>query len=336
MKKPTIADVATQAGVSRSTVSYALSNKRSISAETRARIFEAIDSLGYKPNPNAFRLATGEKSKNIGVVIPFYRPEIATIEMEFISGAVKVISQSDYSFILIDYSERKPDKVKRFVDSRLVDGFILLEVHLHDRRVDVLKREKVPFVLVGRCADNTGLFFVDQDVHDGMEQVIGHFYRSGHRSIAYIQKNDPEFSFMVNSLDGYQKACMHYGITPVSRTCDLSPEDGRRVMEALFNECPEISAVFVWSDIPTLGIIEAVQARGLHIPKDFGVICQAHTIISSLPTFPASVLNIHAEELTANAAKILIGLIDGHPLSDSQLLIKPVLNVKEYAPDEKH
>jgi DNA-binding LacI/PurR family transcriptional regulator len=269
------------------------------------------------------------------VVIPFYRPEIATLEMKFISGAANAISQSEYSLILIDYTERQPDKIERFVNSRLVDGFILLEVHLHDRRVNILKRANVPFVMVGRCADNSGLYLIDQDVHDSMEQIIRHFYLAGHRSVAYLYKYDPQFSFIVNSLEGYHQACIHYGITPITRPCELTPEDGRRVMEALLTDHPEVSAVFVWSDIPTLGVIEAVQARGLNTPHEFGVICQEHTILSSLPTFAASILNIRAEELTANAARMLIDLIEDRPIAEPHLLLKPMLMIKGETPSHK-
>ena len=82
MKRPTIAEVAKKAGVSRSTVSYALSNKRPISEDTRKRIQQAIDELGFRPNPVAKRLASGENGRNIGFVLPLKetRPEMTGLE----------------------------------------------------------------------------------------------------------------------------------------------------------------------------------------------------------------------------------------------------------------
>lgn len=329
MKKSTIQDVANRAGVSRSTVSYALSHKRSISEETRSRILQAIEELGYKPNPTAIRLATGESSRAIGVVMPFTRPEIATLEVKFISGAAKVISQTDYSFILIDYTDHHPEVIERVVNSRLVDGLILLEVYQEDNRIPIVKKANIPFVLVGRCKDNTGMYFVDQDVYDGMRRIVRHFSQAGHRSAAFLHINDLEFSFVVNSLDGFYKACHEYGVTPITFPCKLSPEDGKRVMETILEQHPDVRASFIWSDIPGLGVIEAVQSRGLRIPQDFMIICQEHTILSNLPTFVASIEMIRAEELTANAARMLIDQLEGRPIPEPHLLIKPALMIKD-------
>ncbi len=199
---------------------------------------QAIEELGFKPDPTAIRLATGESARAIGIVMPFTRPDIATLEIKFISGAAKVISQADYSFILIDYTDHHPQVIERVVNSRLVDGLILLEVYQQDKRIPIIKQANIPFVLVGRCAENDGLFYVDQDVHDGMRQIIRHFYQAGHQSAAFIHINDPEFSFVLNSLDGFHKACNEYGIKPITRPCGLSAEDGKRVMESLLGGSP--------------------------------------------------------------------------------------------------
>ncbi|MDV7399869.1 LacI family DNA-binding transcriptional regulator, partial [Arthrospira platensis SPKY1] len=85
MKRVTIADVAVRAGVSKSTVSHALSGKRPISAATRRRIQQAVDQLGYHPNPVAQRLAGG-RTQTIGYVFPLYAPQIASLEMKFITS----------------------------------------------------------------------------------------------------------------------------------------------------------------------------------------------------------------------------------------------------------
>jgi DNA-binding LacI/PurR family transcriptional regulator len=164
VKRPTIADVARKAGVSRSTVSYALSNKRPISEETRQRIQRAIDELGYRPNATAKRLATREVSRNIGFVLPLVAPEITGLELKFIAGASRVINQANYSLVLLAHSDRNDQKLQQFASSGLIDGVILMEVNLHDERVELLQREGIPFVLIGRTADNTGLTYVDTDL----------------------------------------------------------------------------------------------------------------------------------------------------------------------------
>ena len=83
MKRVTIADVAAKAGVSKSTVSHALSNKRPISDFTKERIQAAIVELGYTPNPIAQKLAGGGSARTIGFALPLSLPEIDGLEIEF-------------------------------------------------------------------------------------------------------------------------------------------------------------------------------------------------------------------------------------------------------------
>jgi DNA-binding LacI/PurR family transcriptional regulator len=325
MKRATIADVAARAGVSRSTVSYALSNKRPISEETRLRIQQAIQELGFRPDPTAKRLASGEKSRNIGFVLPLVAPEMTGLEMKFIAGASRVINQADYAFILLAHSDRDPENLVRFAQSGLVDGFILMEVYMHDDRVNMLQREEIPFVLVGRCADNSGLHYVDVDIESGMEQFVSHLTGLGHRSIAYLHKDDPDYGFAVRALRGYLSACRRHNVTPITQPCELSPEAGEAAMYRLLNQHPEVTAALVWSDIPTVGVVQAVQNRGRNIPGDFFIICQEHSIIANLATFLPSIIDIGAYELASQAAQMMIDLLENKPIAQPQVLILPKL-----------
>jgi DNA-binding LacI/PurR family transcriptional regulator len=326
MKRVTIADVAARAGVSISTVSYALSNKRSISDETRQRVQQAIEELNYRPNASAKRLASREVgSRNIGFVLPLIMSEISRLDMKFIAGAANAINQADYNFILLAHSDRNPENLLRFAQSGLVDGFILLEVNMHDARVEALQQEGIPFVLIGRCADNTGIAFVDVDIEQWIEQVLRHLIAQGHRSIACLHKDDKEYGFSVRFLREYTAACERYGIPPLLQSCTLSPEGGETATNALLERHPETTAAIVWSDIPTLGVVQAVQKRGRKIPDDFYIICQEHSIISDLPLFVPSIIDLRVDELTSQAARLMIDLLENKAIEQQQILIPPML-----------
>lgn len=325
MKRSTIADVAAKAGVSRSTVSYALSNKRPISDETRQRIQQAIRELGFRPNSVAQRLANGENGKNIGFVLPLVAPEMTGLEMKLIAGAASVINQADYNFILLAHAGHNPDNLMRFARSGLVDGFILLEVYMHDARVEFLQSEGIPFVLIGRCEDNTGLAYVDVDIEHGMEQSFNHLNAMGHRSIAYLYRDENDYGFSVRALREYQAACQRHNVTPRLHPCALSPEDGEATMNALLTQHPDINAAIIWSDIPTLGAVQAVQASGRRIPEDFSIICQEHSIISDLASFSPAIIDIRAGEMAAQAAQLMIDLLEEKPIFQREVLIPPNL-----------
>lgn len=325
MKRATIADVAARAGVSRSTVSYALSNKRPISEETRLRIQQAIEELGFRPDPTAQRLASGEKSRNIGFVLPLVAPEMTGLEMKFIAGASRVINQADYAFILLAHSDRNPENLVRFAQSGLVDGFILLEVYMHDARVEMLQREGIPFVLVGRCANNNGLHYVDVDIEAGMEQVLNHLTGLGHRAMVYLYKDDPDYGFSARALQEYISACRRYGIPPITQPCELSPEAGEIAMYRVLGQHPQVTAALVWSDIPTVGVVQAIQNCGCRIPDEFSIICQEHSIIANLATFLPSIIDIRGDELASQAAQMMIDMLENKPIAQPQVLIPPKL-----------
>jgi DNA-binding LacI/PurR family transcriptional regulator len=323
LKRATIADVAIRVGVSKSTVSHALSGKRPISEETRQRVFQAIEALGYRPHPVAQRLAGSGHTLTIGFVYPLYAPRVADLEMQFITGAANVINQANYAFLLLTHPQQNSDHLERFAQSGLVDAFILMQVHLHDPRVDMLKEAKIPFVLVGRCADNTGLPYVDADIEHSLSQCVDHLTELGHRSIAYLHQDAPEFGFTISALRGFSEACRRRHVSPVTQPCNLTLESGEAALNALLDQHPDVTAVIVWNDIATLGVVQAAQNRGLHIPNDLSLICFDYTTISNRVSFKPTVIDIRGETIAAQAAQMMIDLLEGNLPTQSQVLIKP-------------
>ena len=325
MDRITIADVAKRAGVSISSVSYALSNKRPIKEETRQKIQQAIRDLGYRPNQSAKRLASKEKTRNIGFVMPLQGSELTGLEMKFISGAAKAINEADYTFILLAHSDRNPENLLRFARNGVVDGFILMEVYMQDERVELLKQEGLPFVLIGRCGDTAGLHYVDMDVEQGMELGFSQLKALGHGSIAYLYKDDPNFGLAVRSLQEYQAACKRHKIPLMTQSCRLTAEDGEAAMNALLDRQPGINAALVWNEIPALGAARAVQSRGRRIPDDFSIICLVQSSTSNNANFAPVIIDIQAEKVAAEAAQLLIALLEDRPVNTPHILIPPRL-----------
>ena len=325
MDRITIADVAKRAGVSISTVSYALSNKRPIADDTKQKIQLAIQDLGYHPNQCAKRLASKEKTRNIGFVLPLEGSELTGLEMKYISGAAKAINEADYTFILLAHSDRNPENVVRFAHNGVVDGFILMEVYMQDERVGLLKQEGFPFVLLGRCADTTGLHYVDLDVAQGMEFGFNQLEGLGHGSIAYLYKDDSKSGLAVRSLQEYKTACKRQNIPILAQSCLLTAEDGEAAMNALLDKQPGINAAFVWNEISASGVARAVQGRGRRIPDDFSIICLVQSNTSNYANFAPVIIDIQAEKMATEAIHLLIALLEDRPILEPQILIPPKL-----------
>jgi DNA-binding LacI/PurR family transcriptional regulator len=327
MKRATISDVAAHAGVSKSTVSHALSGKRSISTATRQRIQHAIDALGYQPHPVAQRLAGGH-TKTIGYVFPLYAPYIAGLEIKFIASTANEINKANYAFMLQTYPADDVDSLRRFVASGLVDGFILMQVRLEDPRVDMLRQAGIPFVLVGRCADNQGLTYVDIDIVDAMKQCVTHLAHLGHQQIAYLHQDAQDFGFTYRAQREFLAACEAQKVQPFAYPTNLSYESGAGAMATLLEQHPQVTAIITWNNTVAWGAVGVAEANGRSVPQDLSIISFGHSGLSHPVKLPLTVVDIRPEKLAATAVRLLFDKLDGESF-EPKVLLKATLIIRE-------
>lgn len=353
LKRSTISDVAVRAGVSKSTVSHALSGKRSISPATRQRILAAIKEIDYRPSAVAQRLAGGGKTRNLGLVFPLMSPTIRGIETQFIVSAAVAASLADYTFLFLAHFDGDLHQFERVATSGLVDGLVLMGVHLNDARVAILNRERVPFVLLGRCANNDGISFVDVDIEQGMVDCVGHLAQQGHRTIAYFHHTlDADFGFAMRSWSAFFEQCKHYGITPIVEQCPPTLEGGEQTMDLLLQRIQTQgerlpTAVIMRIDTVAQGVMHSALKAGLGIPHDLSIVslCYSDDNLVVDPAFATNhsnsetrtnqatlrltALDIHADQLGAMATRLMIEQLEGEVAQPRQVLIKPNLVIGE-------
>lgn len=325
MARVTIADVAARAQVSKSTVSHALSGKRPISAATRERIERAIAELGYRPDPVAQSLATRTRRRGIGFVFPLLAPQVAELEMRFIASAADVINGAGYAFLLMTHLNDNIGHLEQFAASGLVQGFILMQVQMQDPRVAYLQERQTPFVLIGRCEDNTGLLYVDSHIEMGIQRCIAKLAASGHRHIAFLHQDDQLTGFAVRALQSFKENCMQRGISPICAPCELDLASGKAAMTALLDTHPELSAVVVWNDRAAAGAAEAAEMQGRRIPADLSMITFNYSSLPRLSSLQPTTIDIQAEVIAATAAHMMLQVLDGITPEPSQVLVEPLL-----------
>jgi transcriptional regulator with XRE-family HTH domain len=180
----TIDDIARLAGVSVSTVSRILNDKPDVALGTRQRVKQVMNDLGYSPHTLAQRLAV-RRSRSIALVFPLGntagRAEVAI----FIVKAAFAAEAENYLFSLVA-APMTESRLLSLYRSAQVEGVILMEIHMDDWRVELLKKYDYPFVMIGRCADNTGLSFVDLDFEAAIVIAVDHLVQLGHRHIAFF------------------------------------------------------------------------------------------------------------------------------------------------------
>lgn len=277
----TISDVARAAGVSVSTVSYAISGSRPISQGTRRRVFAAMEELGYQPHAMARGLAS-KRSRIVGLHFPMQDRGLGFTELEFVVSAADTAFARGYHLILSPLTSEQPAELLRLTQQGLVDGVILMEVLQEDARVEMLRALKFPFSMIGRCADNRGLDYVDTDFDATMDAAVRYLAELGHTSLAYItqarQTFDTGYGPVVRTCAAFTQATQTYGVTGSIHFCGTSAAEGAKTVQALLNAQPDVTALLAMNDRALVGIVQELSQLEYRIPEDISLV----TLVSSL------------------------------------------------------
>jgi DNA-binding LacI/PurR family transcriptional regulator len=319
----TIADIAKRAGVSVSTVSYVLSGKRSISPETQARVRAAIDELNYHPHAPGRALAS-RRTRQIAVLYPTVTNGLSEFQLEFFTAAADAAAGSGYAFQLstAPVTERA---LLDLVRSGAIDGLILMEVRLHDWRVDVLRQHGFPFTLIGHCAENDGIDFVDLDFAAAAETAVEHLAQLGHRQIALIlgskEQQVTEYGPAVRSLAGFEQAVARGGITGTVMHDGPTFEAGHELALALAAR-PEVTAAIVVSPGGLAGIVAGTYDRGRRIPHDLSLVTMVPQKFARLFTPALTTIDFPAAQMGRLGAEMLIRRLEGGADHAAQVLLR--------------
>src|SRR3954464_6201847 len=181
---PTINDVARVAGVSPSTVSYVLSGRRPISAQTRARVHAAIAELGFHPHAGARALASA-KTNVLALVVPLRVDVNVPVIMQFATAVVTAARAHNHDVLLLTKDEGTAG-LERVAGATMVDALIVMDVERDDVRIPALGRLKQPSVLIGLPDAAPGIACIDLAFAATGRECLRHLAGHGHRRIALV------------------------------------------------------------------------------------------------------------------------------------------------------
>ncbi len=326
----TRADVAKMAGVSESTVSYALNGKRSISQETRDRVLAAVKKLDYKPHFAAALLAGG-KSKSIA--LSFGDVGISPGALEYVNGAEAAATENGYHLVLWPSGDEAINEIKNLVKSGLLAGALLMETKLDDKRVEVLVREKIPFAMIGRVADNRKLNYTDRDFVIAAEVGVSYLESLGHKEIAYINtargRGVSELSVDVRFHETIVAVATSHGMNAYEILAENNPAAGRQAMTELLESFPFVTAVVGLSDISTIGLLSAATEFGIRIPDELSIISlSTPTTQITLTWPPLTTVSVPADIMGRDAVMALIDELEGRSQKPHQRLYGGELEIR--------
>ena len=322
--KITSRDVAARAGVSRTTVSYVLNNVETahISAQTRLRVLDAADALGYVPNAAAQTLA-GHRSHNIGLVFPRTHPHLSThlFLLQILEGLMAVVQQQGMRLLVDSVESSTENAYLDLVRAKRIDGLILIDAPGDDPAVQRLAQDDFPIVTLGY--NHPSLCAVDADNRQGARQAVEHLLAQGHHRIGCIT-NSPRTATDPNiRLLGYQDALLGAGIAIDKRLIVeglYNPESGFVAMQQLLDAPQHPTAVFVASDVVAFGALHAIQVRGLAVPRDIAVVGFDDVPLARYANPPLTTVRMPTVEMGRRAGELLFDQIKGRPLEPVELL----------------
>lgn len=320
-KRPTIRDVAREAGVSYATVSRVLNGRDWVSPEAVRSVTDAIARTGYTANPHARSLATG-KSGSIAFLLT--EPQHLLFEDPNFSVLLRGVAQalSDRGLTLILMIASTPEERERtvtYLGGGHVDGVLLVSPHSGDPLLRQLVRAEIPIVACGQVLGfEESISSVSADDWMGGRSAVEHLLAAGCRRIATITGPQDQFGGVFR-LRGYTDALTAHGITvdpAYIEHGDWSRESGAAAMRALLARVPDVDGVFAASDAMAAATLPVLREAGRDVPRDVRVVGFDDSVLAVTTEPTLTTVRNPMERISEEMVRLLTDVIAGRtPLS---------------------
>jgi len=332
-RPPTQEDVAALAGVSRSTVSLVLNNRTDrpipISEETRRKVWEAAEKLGYQPNAMARSLRSGQ-SYSIGVLVP----NVFNLHyLEILDSIERCLTERGYYLTLVvsNFEAARERRCFHSLFQQRLDGLILMPTFLDvmPDEIATLTELRRPVVLLTPGNDDHDR--VTSDLRQGAEEMMDHLLSLGHTRIAFIN-GVARGELTLQRQAAYREKLEAAGIPFDERlfvSCGPTMEDGYRATLALLHGDAHPTAIWTINDLLAVGARRAIHEMGLRVPEDVALAGCDATALAAQMAPPLTTIEIQTEEVGRRAVDILLQRIadpDREPMQEvlgTRLLIRP-------------
>jgi len=308
-------DLATLAGVSKVTVSRALSDSGLVAEGTRRRIQDLAVELGYKVNLHARNLRL-QRSYTVAVVVEMdpsvERPMSDPYPLEILGGVSQSLTSAGYNLLLTTRRGWRDDQIHG------ADGAILLGQGLHDDAVRRLSESGVPFVVWGAPSEDHSYVVVGTDNEQGGALAAERLLALGRRRMVFL--GDTDYQEVAARLAGFERAIVHAGAQLVGRlTCPFTFAGGFNAVESLRDQRRKpFDGVFCGSDLVAMGAIRSLIDHGLSVPGDVSVIGYDDTPMAANFVPPLTSIHQNWREGGILLGEKILALIGGHkPASEA-------------------
>ncbi len=325
----TLKDIARETGYSITTVSRALNDYDDVNAETKQRIRDTANRLGYHPNATAQRLQR-QRTDTLGLVIPTTEPRLSDpFFIEFLTGFGNEAGTHGYDLLV---STRSPgpqeiDAYRHLVGGKRVDGLAVIRTRRQDSRITYLCEQRFPFVAFGRTEGECDFPFVDEDGRSGIAQATQHLIDQGHRRIAFITA-DQSLMFAHERLRGFLETMAENGVAVDDDLIvegNLSQRSGRRAARYLLDLPKPPTAITATNDLMALGAMATAQAQGLKVGQEIAITGFDDIPLAEHSHPPLTTVHQPIYRIGETVCRMLIRVIQGDFVEDQHVILQPRL-----------
>jgi DNA-binding LacI/PurR family transcriptional regulator len=332
---PTIKDVAREAGVSTATVSYVLNDSGAVSEATRRRVLQAVERLGYR----ASVLAKGLRARESRMFGYSWRPlppdQLNPILEKFLHSMAEAAARHDYHVLTFPCADPdcELDVYREMMETDRVDGFVLSDTNLDDRRIRYLLDANFPFAAFGRANVGWNFAWVDVDGAAGVEQATRHLLELGHQRISCLAWPEDSLTGRYR-LEGYQRAMAGAGLAlepgRIIRTENSYPHAYQATQSWLtMPQERRPTAIVAVTDLMAMGVMNAIADAGLQVGADIAVVGFDDIPVTGYLRPSLTSVRQPIAEVGERVVTMLIDLVRGERLSPAQVLLKPRLIVRD-------
>lgn len=328
-RRPTLDEVATLAGVSRSAASRAINRSGHASRATQEAVERAVRELGYVPNPTARALAT-RRSGAVVLAISHHDSELFADPFwaQIVAGVSTALERTELVLMLaLADSELGRARLDRILRSRRADGVMLMGLHGDDPLYRLAGKLDLPVVYGGRPLNAEPTWYVDADNRGGARLAAEHLIGIGRRRIATIT-GCMDTQVGVARLDGFQEALAIAGLdTSLVEQGDFTEASGAAGASRLLAAHPDTDAIFAASDNMAAGALRVLKATGRSVPDDVAVVGFDDNVIARYTSPPLTIVSQPIKQLGREMATMLVSLLNGE--QRGPLLLPTRLVVRE-------
>ncbi|MFI6447686.1 LacI family DNA-binding transcriptional regulator [Kitasatospora sp. NPDC050543] len=312
MGRPTIADIAQRAGVSKGAVSFALNGRPGVSEATRARILRIAEEMSWRPH-SAARALGGARAGAVGLVIarpartigvePFFAQLLSGLQAGLSAQAVAL------QLLVVEDTAAEIEVYRRWASEHRVDGFILVDLQVQDPRIAVLEELGVPSVVLGGPGRHGSLPSVWADDREAMLSIIDYLAALGHTRIAHLA-GLPAFQHTQRRIRALRDCARRLGLAEaVSVPTDFSDAEGAAATRTLLSRPLRPTAIVYDSDVMAVAGLGVAAEMGVAVPGELSIVSFDDSVLARIVHPALTALSRDTFTLGEQVADVLLAAI---------------------------